>query len=75
MKELNPRVENHSNEDVIQGVSLQDHVHRLPEHQRRLLSNLRICAPEEAVWTASRQKNKLTIASDGGLKGSRGTFG
>ncbi|KAI2509566.1 hypothetical protein MHU86_4827 [Fragilaria crotonensis] len=47
----------------------------LPPYQRRLLSSVRLCVSEAQVWEASRSKKNLTIASDGGLKDVRGTFG
>lgn len=34
-----------------------------------------LCSSEEDVWNASREKKKLTIATDGGLKDTRATFG
>ena len=48
---------------------------KLPPSQKRLLSSVRLCSSAADVWEASRSKKNLTIASDGGLKDTRGTFG
>jgi hypothetical protein len=60
---------------VTEEISLQSQLASLPPYQRRILSHVRLCASEDHVWKASREKKKLTIATDGGLKNIRGTFG
>ncbi|KAI2495786.1 hypothetical protein MHU86_18714 [Fragilaria crotonensis] len=50
-------------------------INHLPHGQRRLLTHISQRVDDSAVWNASRSKGKLTIASDGGLKDIRGTFG
>ena len=47
----------------------------LPRHQRRMLTHVHQCEDDDEVWTACRVKGTITIASDGGLKETRGTFG
>ena len=55
--------------------SLEEQVERLPNYQRWILSNVEQYVSEEEVRQLSWEKRKLTIATDGGLKDSRGTFG
>ncbi|KAI2495066.1 hypothetical protein MHU86_19461 [Fragilaria crotonensis] len=61
--------------DGTNDVSFADMINSLPPYQRRLLTHINQCADDSAVWKASRSKGKITIASDGGLKDIRGTFG
>ncbi|KAI2498976.1 hypothetical protein MHU86_15539 [Fragilaria crotonensis] len=56
-------------------LALADMITHLPQGQRRLLTHISQRVDDSAVWNASRSKGKLTIASDGGLKDIRGTFG
>ncbi|KAI2497785.1 hypothetical protein MHU86_16727 [Fragilaria crotonensis] len=56
-------------------LALADMITHLPQGQRRLLTHISQLVDDSAVWNASRSKGKLTIASDGGLKDIRGTFG
>ena len=50
-------------------------IDELPRHQQRLLSHVNFVSSADDVWKASREKRSLTIATDGGLKDIRGTFG
>ncbi|KAI2497820.1 hypothetical protein MHU86_16654 [Fragilaria crotonensis] len=61
--------------DGTNDVPFADMINSLPPYQRRLLTHINQCADDSAVWKASRSKGKITIASDGGLKDIRGTFG
>ena len=56
-------------------VPFADMINSLPPYQRRLLTHINQCADDSEVWKASRSKGKISIASDGGLKDIRGTFG
>jgi hypothetical protein len=47
----------------------------LSHTRKRLLTHIRQRASEEQLWTKCQRKQTLTIASDGGLKGNRATFG
>ena len=47
----------------------------LPSSKRRLLSHVKLISTDAAVRKACRTKRPVTIASDGGLKGNKGTFG
>ncbi|KAI2497542.1 hypothetical protein MHU86_16945 [Fragilaria crotonensis] len=57
------------------GSSISRAIKQLPRHRRRLLSHVRQLASSERMWEACQTKQTLTIASDGGLKGRKGTFG
>lgn len=61
--------------DGSQDLALADLINNLPQGQRRLLTHISQCVDDSEVRKASRSKGKLTIASDGGLKDTRGTFG
>jgi len=47
----------------------------LPRSSRRLLSNLSQLVSDLELWKALSSRQRLYIASDGGLSGSHGTFG
>ena len=47
----------------------------LPATQRRLLQTYTQSADEVTLWRAMRSKKTLTIASDGGLKTHKGSYG
>lgn len=47
----------------------------LPRTQRRLLADIHQQATDLQIWRAFRSKEKLYIASDGGLDGGEGTHG
>jgi hypothetical protein len=47
----------------------------LRPNQKRLLSHVKQCATADEIWKACRKRHRITIASDGGLKGNRSTFG
>ena len=55
--------------------NLHSQIADLPRFQRRLLNHVTQCEDDEVVLQASRAKGPLTIASDGGFKDTRGTFG
>jgi hypothetical protein len=75
LRDIKIRGDHLADESVQEGTSLNSQLEGLPKYQCRLLRNVRLCASEEEVWKASREKKKLTIATDGGLKDNRGTFG
>ena len=47
----------------------------LPRGRRRLLTHIRQHVSDDALWEECQKKQTLTIATDGGLKGRKGTFG
>ena len=47
----------------------------LPRPRRRLLSHISLKSSSDKLWEECQKKQKLTIATDGGLKGHLGTFG
>ncbi len=52
-----------------------DYLKTLPRTQRRMVSNVEQVATDVQVWRAFRSRERLHIASDGGLHGNFGTFG
>jgi hypothetical protein len=50
-------------------------IYNLPRTQKRMLMHVHQVASDDQVRNACRCKRPITIASDGGLKGTRGTFG
>ncbi|KAI2505052.1 hypothetical protein MHU86_9408 [Fragilaria crotonensis] len=56
-------------------LTLSSRLKRLPRNTRRLLSHINFTSDEDTLWKACQRKQILTIASDGGLKGRKGTFG
>jgi hypothetical protein len=55
--------------------NLSKSIRSLPRGRRRLLSHTRVLMSESDLWRECQKKQTLTIASDGGLKGRKGTFG
>ena len=51
------------------------HIDTLPSHARRLLTVVNQIASTEDITSTCESPSTLTIASDGGLKGTCGTFG
>jgi hypothetical protein len=54
---------------------LKEAIQKLPKTQRRLLASLTQVATDEKIWTAFRSRQRIYIASDGGLSDKMGTFG
>ena len=50
-------------------------IKKLPRYKKRLLSYVKLSTDIDHIWSECRRKQTLTITSDGGLKGRRGTFG
>ncbi len=75
MRDIKIREDHLADESVQEGPSLNSQLEGLPKYQCRLLRNVSLCASVEEVWKASREKKKLTIVTDRGLKDNRGTFG
>ncbi|KAI2497423.1 hypothetical protein MHU86_17081 [Fragilaria crotonensis] len=55
--------------------SLLELITKLPKSKRRLLASLTQVATDETIWNAFRSRQRLNIASDGGLSNKKGTFG
>ncbi|KAI2501729.1 hypothetical protein MHU86_12735 [Fragilaria crotonensis] len=55
--------------------NINTYVQTFPRSQRRLLADLQQQATDLQIWRAFRSKEKLYIASDGGLDGGAGTHG
>ena len=55
--------------------SLRDYIGRLPRWHKRLLSSWTQDATDLEIWRAFRSRQRMTIASDGGLKDQLGTHG
>ncbi|KAI2489451.1 hypothetical protein MHU86_25142 [Fragilaria crotonensis] len=70
-----PRSIRHSNDVSYTNASLSENINKLPRTQRRLLDDIKQIATDLQVWRAFRSKERLYIASDGGLFGQHGTFG
>ena len=54
---------------------LSSMIKMLPKHQRRLLPHVKQRVDDDVLWSTCRMKKRVTLASNGGLKGRRGTFG
>jgi hypothetical protein len=54
---------------------LASYLTTLPRTQRRMVSDVVQVADDVQIWRAFRSKERLYIASDGGLHGRQGTFG
>ena len=59
----------------IDHTTLRNYLNSLPATQRRLLNTYHQTADDLTVWKALRSRQTLTIASDGGLKTDKGTYG
>jgi ribonuclease HI len=55
--------------------SLREYITRLPKWHTRLLSNWKQIATDLQIWRSFRSRQRITIASDGGLKSWMGTHG
>ena len=55
--------------------TLSEYLRTLPRTQRRMVSEVEQVADDLQVWRAFRSRERLYIASDGGLDGTKGTFG
>lgn len=55
--------------------TLMTYIKSLPRTQRRMISDVKQVATDLQIWRAFRSRERLTIASDGGLDGQHGTFG
>ena len=55
--------------------SLKQFIQTLPQWHKRLILHHRQPATDLQVWRAFRSRQRITIASDGGLKDRTGTFG
>jgi hypothetical protein len=55
--------------------SLREYIYRLPRWHMRLLSQWTQEATDVQIWRAFRSRQRITIASDGGLKRRLGTHG
>lgn len=54
---------------------LSQYLSTLPRTQRRMVSDVEQVADDVQIWRAFRSKERLHLASDGGLMGRLGTFG
>ena len=54
---------------------LADYLKSLPTNQQRLLHHYEQDATDVEIWNAFRSRQRLTIASDGSLLTTAGTFG
>jgi hypothetical protein len=61
--------------DPIKFSLLTGYIKSLPKTQRRMISDVKQTATDLQVWRAFRSRERLAIASDGGLDGQHGTFG
>ncbi|KAI2501345.1 hypothetical protein MHU86_13143 [Fragilaria crotonensis] len=73
LKELNSDCKRDESESSTEGVATL--IKRLPHGKRRLLSHIQQTVTDDTLWKALREKQSITVASDGGLKGNKGTFG
>ncbi len=55
--------------------TLKDYIKSLPMTQRQMLQSVNQKATDLQIWRAFRSKERLIIASDGGLNNQIGTFG
>ncbi|KAI2503242.1 hypothetical protein MHU86_11179 [Fragilaria crotonensis] len=55
--------------------TIRDYLATLSRTQRRLVEDVTQVATDLQVWRAFRSRERLYIASDGGLSGNEGTFG
>jgi hypothetical protein len=58
-----------------ESLTLRGMIKKLPWTERRMVESMSQLADMEAVNAAFSSKKTITIASDGGLKGTNGTFG
>ena len=63
------------NEAEQESLTLRGMIKQLPWTERRMVESMSQLADMEAVNAAFSSKKTITIASDGGLKGTNGTFG
>ncbi len=61
--------------DRIKFSLLSGYIKSLPKTQRRMISDVKQTATDLQFWRAFQSRERLTIASDGGLDGQHGTFG
>ncbi|KAI2506762.1 hypothetical protein MHU86_7657 [Fragilaria crotonensis] len=73
LKELNSDCKRDESEYSTEGIATL--IKRLPHGKRRLLSHIQQTVTDDTLWKALREKQSITVASDGGLKGNKGTFG
>jgi hypothetical protein len=55
--------------------TISEVIHLQPRHRKRLLTHIHQKVSDEQLWEECQRRQLLTIASDGGLKGRKGTFG
>ncbi|KAI2511184.1 hypothetical protein MHU86_3149 [Fragilaria crotonensis] len=53
---------------------VKEKIRSLPRGRRRLLTHTRQHVSDDVLWEECQTKQTLTIATDGGLKGRKGTF-
>jgi ribonuclease HI len=58
-----------------ESASLKEYIYCLPQWHRRLLSQWKQEATDLQIWRSFRSRQRITIASDGGLKHRMGTQG
>lgn len=63
------------NPEIGRSMTLQEYLQTLPRTQRRMVSAVEQVATDVQVWRAFRSRERLHIASDGGLHEQHGTFG
>lgn len=56
-------------------VSIKDHIKHLPRTERRMVEALELISDKPSGVDFFQSKKLVTIASDGGLQGTQGTFG
>ena len=55
--------------------TIEDTIRQLPKFHRRLLTHVKQHVTAEEAWNACNTEAAVTFATDGGLKGTQGTFG
>lgn len=61
--------------NTVQATSLKQFIQTLPQWHKRMILHHRQIATDLQVWRAFRSRQRITIASDGGLKDRTATFG
>ncbi|KAI2495164.1 hypothetical protein MHU86_19349 [Fragilaria crotonensis] len=75
LKDLKVQISKESTQQQDAAQTLPSRLKRLPRNKRRLLSHINFTSDEDTLWKECQRKQILTIASDGGLKGRKGTIG
>ena len=75
MKELKQRTTSKTFSPPTTSKGIFSDIKNLPRYKKRLLSYVKFSTDIDHIWDECQRKQTLTITSDGGLKGRRGTFG